>query len=99
MRSLLVFGPESSGTRLFTRVLLSAGCWGDGGHDQRLDRSFAGAGPMLVWRRSFPHFREWPDAAAMMDRLRAHGYEDVRVYWTMRDLECSVKSQLAAGHA
>jgi hypothetical protein len=69
--ALLVFGPESSGTRFVTRALVAMGAEGDDTHAQRYDgrpvhllpgdaslldeRSLDQAGEILVWRRSFPH--------------------------------------------
>lgn len=70
-RAFLVFGPESSATRLITGALIALGCTGDDGHVQRFDgddvNSRAGdanaidlvalrnAPPPVVFRRSFPH--------------------------------------------
>ena len=70
-RALLVFGPESSGTRLVARALVAMGADGDAGNAQRLDadpihlqpgdcskldlRRLDEAGGIIVWRRSFPH--------------------------------------------
>lgn len=67
----LVFGPESTGTRLLTRALIHMGCEGDAGHAQRFDRyphheieadcsaidteAVAAVRDACVLRRSFPH--------------------------------------------
>lgn len=73
-RAIMVLGPEASGTRLVTRILIAAGCMGDGGHDQRLDWEPPTA-DLIVWRRSLPHDNVWPDIACMVRYLRLQGYE------------------------
>jgi hypothetical protein len=66
----LVVGPESSGTRLTTRILCESGCFGDFEHYQRLDEfvtdhnedlySIIGESKLVVFRRSIPHGGEFP---------------------------------------
>ena len=53
----LVFGPESTGTRMLTRALIRMGCTGDDGHAQRLDR--------------YPHHRIEADCTALNTRALA----------------------------
>lgn len=98
-RAILIFGVESSGTRLWTEHCIACGCEGSATHDQPFDKSLEGAGPLIVWRRSFPHFSEMPDIPEMLDRLDAAGYSDVSAFWCRRDLFCTIKSQVHAGHA
>lgn len=96
-RAYLVLGPESSGTRLVTRLLIGAGCYGDGDHEQRLDAEFPADGRTLVWRRSIPHNRQWPSIVDMAARLRSAGYQVTAVV-TTRDWYPTIRSQVAAGH-
>jgi len=95
-RAFLVLGAESTGTRLVTRLLISSGCAGDGDHVQRWD-SETPVGPLVVWRRSIPHDKVWPDIGAMIDFLRAQSY-DVGAVVTVRDWTAAVPSQVAIGH-
>lgn len=95
MRAFLVVGPERSGTRLLTRILIAAGCYGDDGHEQRLDAKLPDELPMLVWRRSVPHRREWPDLQSMAGVLRRKGYKDVRAVVTTRDWFAVAQSQVS----
>ncbi len=95
-RSCLVCGPESSGTRLMTQILIAAGCDGDGGHGQRWDTRDPGS-DVIVWRRSFPHAQQWPSIPKMADRMRGLGYE-VTVVVTTRDWYPMCRSQVKAGH-
>jgi hypothetical protein len=70
-----VIGPESSGTRLITRILCESGCFGDYDHYQRLDEfvtdhnedlySIIGDSKLIVFRRSVPHGGEFPDFKKM----------------------------------
>ncbi|TWT35198.1 hypothetical protein KOR34_00860 [Posidoniimonas corsicana] len=95
--AILVMGPESSGTRLMTSLLIDAGCYGDATHRQRIDRTIPQSGP-IVWRRSFPHGDGWPDAVAAIRRLQSSGYIAKAVVMT-RDWHCVVQSQLERRHA
>lgn len=102
-RAYLVLGPESSGTRLMTKLLISAGCWGDDGHEQRLDgmnrEALVRLGPpLIVWRRSVPHAGEWPNVAGLVSGLRDCGYS-VTALVMSRDWHATACSQLAAPHA
>lgn len=94
--AILVVGPESSGTRLMTAALIAAGCTGDATHEQRLDES-PPDDPLIVWRRSYPHFHNWPDSRDCIHRLRAAGY-DVSVAVMTRDWHCMSSSQVRSGH-
>jgi len=92
---VFVFGPQSSATRLVTKILIAAGLYGDGGHDQRLDRTpLLFKGQDIVWRRSFPHFIDqvYPDIGEMTERLPGYRF---RAVVTTRDWSSMVKSQVA----
>lgn len=101
-RAFLVLGPESSGTRLLTEVLLGAGCQGSADHDQAFDRRLDDARNLIVWRRSMPHGsgsqRRWPDLDnELLTPLVRRGFQ-VAVFATIRSHYCMVRSQLAVPH-
>ena len=97
-RAILVLGPESSGTRLMTRILIDAGCAGSDDHVQPFDARLPDRQDLIVWRRSFPHNRKWPNVIELVDRLEKHGFSKVRAVVTMRDWYAMCCSQVAAGH-
>lgn len=96
-RAILVMGPESTGTRLATRLLLAGGCQGDGDHVQRFDELLPVDLDLVVWRRSVPHAGAWPDLATWIMGTRHSGYA-VEAVVTTRDWMCMCESQVAAGH-
>lgn len=94
----LVLGAESSGNRLMTRVLIAAGCAGVAGAQQALDDAIPPAdGTPIVWLRSVPHGRVFPDIAAHIHLLDAAGY-CVRCVVMHRDFHAQTHSQVAARH-
>lgn len=98
-RLILVLGPESSGTRVVTRMCVEAGCIGDWGHKQRWDKEDPEDGiDLLVYRQSFPHGGETPDVSEICSRFFKLGY-GVRPVVIMRDWRSTVQSQVAAGHS
>ena len=97
MRAFLVLGPESSGTRLLTRLLIAAGCEGSAAHHQPFDEQTPEGVSPLVWRRSVPQRGHWPDIASMVGELRRRNYS-VHAIVTMRDWLPSAGSQVRAGH-
>lgn len=96
--AILVYGPESTGTRLLTRILVAAGCNGDGTHGQRFDTDIPGDEEYIVWRRSFPHARRWPDIENMVERLREKDYK-IFTFVTTRDWYPMLQSQINRGYA
>lgn len=98
-RAFLVVGPESSGTRLVTRLLIDAGCHGSDKHfGQPFDSGIPDAPPDLaVWRRSVPHNHRWPNITRMVNLLRNRGYS-VQMIVTTRDWYAMIQSQVKAGH-
>ncbi len=96
-KAYLILGPESSGTRCVTRILLDAGCHGGAGHEQEFDRAPPRGVSPVVWRRSIPHGKEWPDITRMVNVLKANGYE-VKAIATTRDWHPAIESQLKARH-
>jgi LPS sulfotransferase NodH len=108
-KAYVVVGPESSGTRLITKLLIDAGCFGDGGHGQSLDKSGDQSREFLeesrlpqddtpiVWRRSYPHAGKWLDISKPISQLQRKGYE-VRVVVTTRDWFPMIQSQMKERH-
>ena len=96
-KAYLILGPESSGTRCVTRLLIKAGCHGGADHEQAFDRSPPSGVSPVVWRRSVPHGKSWPEITRMVNSLEARGYE-VRVIVTTRDWHPTVESQVKARH-
>jgi hypothetical protein len=87
---------------MMARLLIASGCYGDGGHVQRLDNLQAVIPSQnLVWRRSFPHFagqeRTWPDPQGMAARFSSAGFL-VHTLVTTRDWTATAPSQVAAEH-
>lgn len=89
-RAYVVVGPESSGNRLLTALLVRAGCAGAGSTSQPFDLPTEEDPAVLL--RSYPHGNEWPDLAAICGELRNRGYV-VRVLVLVRDPWCVVQSQ------
>lgn len=88
MRAFLVVGPESSGTRFLTGLLIDGGCKGNDTHAQLFDQwKFDNHDP-IVWRRSFPwtvhHW--WPNIELdLVKPLRTYGYTEIMILVTSRD--------------
>lgn len=96
MKAFIVMGPESTGTRVLTQILISAGCVGDGGHEQRFDEYIPPPGEVgsdIVWRRSVPHFKseEMPYLKDMENKL--NGY-NIKVLITSRSIYPTARSQM-----
>lgn len=106
----IVVGPESSGTRVVTRLLCMAGCAGDHEHEQRLDQfiyednniaieSIIGQCDLVVFRRSIPHYPlKRPDILAIGEKFKKAGYEPYYIL-TMRSFVCNVLSKVAVLHS
>lgn len=92
-RAYFVLGPESTGTRLLTEILIDVGCVGDVGHDQRHDK-IPPTDDMIVWRRSFPHSGQWPRVGEMINQVSSLGYKSYAVV-TIRDMTATIDSQMA----
>lgn len=104
-RAFFVLGPESSGTRLATSILINAGCYGSADHIQPLDRllgmdederksfllTLASPDTPTVLRRSIPHDNSIPSFSA----LSVAFYPRIpHVIVTFRDFHAMVQSQL-----
>jgi hypothetical protein len=97
MQAICVVGPESSGNRLLTRLLIHAGGQGDGDAVQRWDASPPSGESPIVWLRSVPHAGQWPDLVGWLEGLHGTGYA-VQVVVTTRDWFAQACSQVRAGH-
>lgn len=103
-RAFFVVGPESTGTRVLTRLLIANGCYGDGGHEQRIDLEIGSHSSkfreysMIVYRRSVPHDGDSPPIRWIISRLRAAGFR-VLVLLTVRDFYCTTQSHILRTHA
>lgn len=96
-RAFLVAGPESSGTRLLTSILIAGGCSGSADHEQPWDKKWPVNEKLIVWRHSVPHGVQFPDLAGIVKVLRGKGYM-VQALATVRDPWATAKSATAAGH-
>lgn len=101
-RAVLVVGPEASGTRFLTRLVMGLGYWGSDGHSQPVDRCLA-AGDLqdlpdrIVVRRSMPHGGAWPDLADIVYLLRREDYH-VTLLVVLRSMFPCALAQVRAGH-
>lgn len=98
-RAFVVMGVPSSGTRLLTRILIAAGCVGDGDYAQRYDEVPPTA-DLIVIRRHQPTGRppKWARNTNIIRALQRLGYA-VSVLIITRDWGCTMQSQIAAPHA
>lgn len=102
MKAFVVIGPESSGTRIVTRLFCAVGCLGGYEHVQPLDCFIENGGDFpyvkgrdIVFRRSVPHANQVPDICRIQDKFEREGFD---VYWiiVIRDWYCTIAS--AAEH-
>ena len=108
-RVFMVVGPESSGTRVVTRLLCMAGCAGDSNDEQRLDAfvhnedveicTILGKDcDTIVLRRSIPHDSDLrPDILGIGAKFQSAGFEPYYIV-TMRDWTCNAASKINMGH-
>lgn len=97
-RAFLVYGPESSGNRLMTRILVACGCYGDGAHRQRLnDWPPPPDIEQIAWHRSVPYGGAWPNLQKQTDMVRQAGFYPTVLIMT-RDWCATAMSQLHAPH-
>lgn len=96
----IVVGPESSGTRFLTSILIDAGCEGDATHRQRWDRGVPEARKHrhIVWRKSVPHGHNWPQLTNLASLLSKHGYVKIYVVVLVREPYALHRSQIKRGH-
>jgi hypothetical protein len=110
-RAFLVLGPESHGNHLVTDLLVHAGCHGRSGNHvpwsgewqegiddrQPWDEKLPTDEDPIVWRRSVPHLKHWPDIRGMIDVLERRGYT-VHAIVVHRDRYAAIQSQLKWRH-
>ena len=94
-----VVGPESSGTRMLTKLLIANGCYGQAGDEQAMDSNFVKVleTPKIVFRRSFPHGGIWPDLDSRFDLVREFGYQIILIKM-IRDINAIAQSQVIRYH-
>lgn len=102
-RCYLVCGPTSCGNRLVTRILVAAGCAGQGDHFQpwdvvdQWDRVALPppSGQDVAFFRSLPHGVQgsWPKMDRLFADVADQGYEPFVVV-TVRDPTCSQRSHV-----
>lgn len=101
-----VIGPESSGTRLTTRILCESGCFGDFEHYQRLDEFVNNnvddlnkitTAPLIVFRRSVPHGDADPNVKEIIDKFKLFDYVPVFIV-PIRNLYELCKSKMNNNH-
>lgn len=89
----LVIGPESSGTRMMTKILIKAGCAGDSGHIQRWDTQPL-LGNNIVWRRSVPHAGHSLSSVRFANLAKSQGYTPVLIIMN-RDWHAAAQSKVS----
>lgn len=95
----VVVGPESSGNRLVTSLLIRAGCQGTAGMHGDFVQTLPTVETPAAIIRSVPHGPRFPDLGAEYRTLRNRGYY-TRYVVTMRDPFCVVSSMEAnRGHS
>ena len=99
----LILGPESSGTKMMTKLFCKAGCYGDDGDVQRLDVVVAGGDfpyimeSNLVFRRSVPHGKRYADIADIDSKFGKKGYIPKWIV-LFREMERTAISAFNHGH-
>lgn len=101
-KCFFVFGPESAGNRVMSRILIAAGCHGRGDTDQQPQEILDSGNDNIVIHMSFPFGargcnRHWPSVGEWAGKAWAKGY-DVQVIVMTRDTHCMIHSQIKAGH-
>lgn len=101
MKAFIVVGPESSGTRITTKILVKSGCFGDDGLEQRLDEVVRSGVPFeqprIVIRRSVPNGEDpEPDIDHVRHVFEENGYKTYFIL-TVRDWYANYKSNVSYG--
>ena len=107
-KAILVFGPESSGTRVMTRLFINSGFYGQDNHSQNVDAHLDAVKlpqfiekndiQNIVFRRSIPHGGGHPDLSFLFSLFNMY-FDDTRVVVTMRSFPTSALSQLNKMHS
>lgn len=98
-KAFLVIGPESSGTRVTTKVLIENGCFGSDKHFQPMDGfrdpSLLDPYDFVVIRRSVPHNKYYPDMNRIYDYYGRAGFEYIHTIVTTRHWPYIAESQVS----
>jgi len=107
-RLVLVVGPESSGTRGTTKLLVDNGYWGSTKHRQPLDDFIFLQKPLneivpeevnkVVLRRSIPHDKDYPSLHYTDTQFLTAGYKTTWLV-VLRDLAEITRSKVLRKHA
>lgn len=97
-KAFIIAGPESSGTRMLTKIFIESGCFGSDDHDQPFDHKPPLEEENVVWRRSIPHggVKE-PNIEYMYKYLVDKNYEVILIIIN-RDIFCTINSQISNNH-
>jgi len=93
---VFVCGPESSGTRMLTKIFVQLGFYGTAEHYQPLDKVEDWSKishNKIVLRRSLPHWFAFPDLKELSGKIEKGGYRIVPVL-ILRDMKCTALSQI-----
>lgn len=92
-QAYVVCGPESSGNRLLTSILIRSGCVGEASDQPGLwHQKKPSNEEKIVLTISFPHGHEWIDLVDILTQLNNRGYA-VWFLITVRDHHCVIESQ------
>lgn len=96
--AIIVSGPESSGNKVLRNIFVDSGFTdiSECTYIKDVQLNFVGESK-LVWLRSCPHAREFPDYGQMADILRNKGYQ-VYCLVPLRDWHYTIESQIDRGH-
>lgn len=105
--AVLVLAPESSGSRGATKFLIDNGYWGQDSHIQILDQFVSGQKQLfeivpsdtnkIVFRRSIPHAKVYPDLYQIDTAFLNEGYK-TRWLIVIRDIPDVVRSKVLRQH-
>ena len=93
---IIIIGPESSGTKLLTRLFMEQGYSGDDTDNQSYD-TVNPTYKKVVWRRSLPHGKIWYNVPDLVRKLDCLEY-NVKVVGIIREMSATCQSQIRHGH-
>jgi len=96
MDLVFVFGAESNGTRLMTRIFIENGYWGIDGHDQPSITNIPHKKKIVI-RRSIPHGGDWKAFQKEWEHAFNLGYSP-KVVVPIRNQQFAAKSAVKAEH-
>ncbi|MFW6047241.1 MAG: hypothetical protein ACOCP4_05595 [Candidatus Woesearchaeota archaeon] len=99
---IFVIGPESSGTRLMTKLFIKLGYEGEDTHKQKLDsiklNESLDSSKDIVFRRSIPHGGIIPNIIALHEYFKSQKF-DIYTIITHRDFLANTFSKVANKHS